>query len=111
LTSKIRSNSSSGRASTGPGTWLVAPLLKATSRRPNASTVRRIAAGTLEGSARSQATYDASPPAAHACSVTATSSSSERAASMTRAPSLANSRAAAAPIPRPAPEMNATLKK
>src|SRR6478735_3623448 len=49
------------------------------------------------------------PPPALMSSATALSWLSVLAASNTEAPSSANSRAAAAPIPRPAPEMNATL--
>jgi peptide/nickel transport system substrate-binding protein len=89
--------------SRGPGGRARAPLLKAASRRPYTSTVRSTAARTASVSARSHTVWSAVPPAARISSVTALSRSSVRAVSITRAPSAANRRAAAAPMPRLAP--------
>src|SRR5437763_10559249 len=109
LTRTARSKSSTATSASGAGMWPSPALLKAASRRPQASRVCATRRSTEAGSPTSVGTASAWPPEALMSSATAARACSSRAASTTVAPAAAKVRTAAAPMPRLAPVMMATL--
>src|SRR5437016_2202326 len=102
-----RQNSSSGASTTVLSCGVEPPaLLCSTSRRPNVSSVVRIAAWRLDSSVTSVRMTIAPLPARCAVSSPAAAAMS---ATTTLAPSRANSTAVARPIPVAAPVMKATV--
>src|ERR1700682_847944 len=109
FTARDSSNPSTERSARGAGGGPPAALLKAPSSRPYFSTVCLTSASTEAGSLTSTRTASASPPASRISPPIARIKSSVRAANTTLAPSAANARAEAAPMPRLAPVTMMTL--
>ena len=84
-------------------------LLKAASRRPNASTAVCSAASTSSERVTSHRTASARPPACSIIRAVSRLASSATSATTTRAPARAKASAAARPMPLAAPVTNATL--
>src|SRR5258708_5131716 len=99
---------SSAEVSASGFTQLAPALFTSTSTRPNVPRVRSTSCTTCAGSVTSVGTAIAWPPASVIACTCASNSSARRAASATRAPRRASSRAVAAPIPELAPVIIAT---
>ena len=108
FTSITRSQFATVASSRVPATRIPA-LLTSTSSLPNASIVASMAACHDSGRVTSRWTYSACPPISFISASTLRPSSSSTSPNATFAPSRANSRASAAPIPRAPPLTNATL--
>ena len=108
FTRTTRSKSSSSNSSTSAG-WSTAALLIITSRPPWASTVLATSASTCARSPTSQETNVASPPASRRDCAAASPFSDWMSAMTTFAPSFANRRAHASPMPCAAPVTMADL--
>jgi hypothetical protein len=109
LMAMIRSHSSSVVFAAGLTSCSAPALLKATSRRPNASTACWSAACTSSERVTSQRTATARPPDCSIKLAVSWLASSARSATTTLALARANASAAAWPMPLAAPVTNATL--